>query len=221
MNQNFDDNTVRRVSYVDVGDMPPEEAVAYVNHLMKNIPRDSASDTESVKVLLEAAELQRRKSHDYQNPNSTVKQAEYYPGGVRTIDDIIHAKKLRARSLIESNGTPKFESLEDTYLDMINYCSFAIAYLRGKVPGQDPNRDAFNRPKVVYVPQMTTAPPMPPTVAGLGPATAVAYPGNTYARVIASAVGEAHGTFAKPLNVPLCGTADGQRDTYVPRKKGK
>ena len=28
---------------------------------------------------------------------------------------------------------------------MINYCSFAVAYLRGKIPGQDTERDMFNQ----------------------------------------------------------------------------
>jgi hypothetical protein len=104
------------------------------------------SERESVKVLLEAAELQRKKSQDYQNPNSTVVQADYYPNGVSTIQDIIWAKILRARSLIEGGQAANFESLEDTYKDLINYASFAVAYLRGKVPGQDPERDAFNKP---------------------------------------------------------------------------
>jgi hypothetical protein len=31
---------------------------------------------------------------------------------------------------------------------MINYASFAVTYLRGKMRGQDPNRDIFNRRKV-------------------------------------------------------------------------
>jgi hypothetical protein len=104
-------------------------------------------ERESVKVLLEAAELQKRKSMDYQNSNSTVVQADYYPNGVSTIQDIIWAKILRARSLIEGGQAANFESLEDTYKDLINYASFAVAYLRGKVPGQDPNRDAFNKPR--------------------------------------------------------------------------
>ena len=41
---------------------------------------------------------------------------------------------------------PNFESLEDTYKDMINYASFAVSYLRGKMEGQDTNRDMFNKP---------------------------------------------------------------------------
>lgn len=104
-------------------------------------------DLESLRVLKEAYHLQVSKGKDYQNPNSTVVQADYYPNGVKTIQDIIWAKCLRARSLLESGDVPKHESLEDTYKDMINYASFAVAYLRGGVPGQREDRDAFNRPK--------------------------------------------------------------------------
>ena len=50
---------------------------------------------------------------------------------------MIHQKLLRAQSLLEADGDVKFESLEDTYKDMINYCSFAVSYLRGKMDGQD------------------------------------------------------------------------------------
>jgi hypothetical protein len=46
--------------------------------------------------------------------------------------------------LLESADDPNFESIEDTYKDMINYCSFAVAYARGKMEGQDPQRDMFN-----------------------------------------------------------------------------
>jgi hypothetical protein len=105
---------------------------------------------ESVRVLSECAELQLKKSEDYQNPNSTVTQAMYYPNGVVTILDTLHSKYLRAKSLTEAaqaGHSPNFESLEDTFKDIINYASFAAAYCRGKVPGQNPNNDMFNRPK--------------------------------------------------------------------------
>lgn len=106
---------------------------------------------ESVKVLQECAELQLRKSKDYQNPNSNVRQADHYRRGIDTIHDMIAQKMLRAQSLLEAgtllSGTTQFESVEDTYKDIINYASFAVAYLRGNMEGQDPRRDAFNRRK--------------------------------------------------------------------------
>ena len=106
---------------------------------------------ESLKVLQECAELQTKKSNDYQNPNSKISQADYYPNGVTTIHDIMHAKMLRMLSVMEAmqsdNYEPNFESLDDSCLDLTNYASFAIAYNRGKIPGQNPQNDFLNRPK--------------------------------------------------------------------------
>jgi hypothetical protein len=109
-----------------------------------------AKERESVKVLQECIDLQIRKSQDYQNPNSNIVQAMHYRRGVSTIHDMIHQKLLRAQSLLEpiENGelrNPNFESLEDTYKDLINYASFAVSYIRGQMEGQDPDRDMLNR----------------------------------------------------------------------------
>jgi hypothetical protein len=102
---------------------------------------------ESIKVLTECIDLQNQKSKDYQNPNSNIVQAMHYRRGVDTIHDMIWQKLLRAQSLLESKGDPKFESLEDTYKDLINYASFAVSYLRGKMEGQQEDRDVFNNAK--------------------------------------------------------------------------
>ena len=59
-------------------------------------------DKESLRVLKECAELQIKKSNDYQNENSRIKQADYYPRGVLTILDIVYAKVLRMYSVIEA-----------------------------------------------------------------------------------------------------------------------
>ena len=99
---------------------------------------------ESVKVLKECIELQNKKSQDYQSKESNVTQAMHYRRGVDSIHDIIQGKCYRAQSLLESGGDPNFESLEDTYKDIINYCSFAVSYMRGKMEGQQPERDMFN-----------------------------------------------------------------------------
>lgn len=105
---------------------------------------------ESLKVLQECAELQTRKSQDYQNDSSRIVQADYYPRGVASIMDVIHTKTLRIWSVLEAmekdpNYNPNFESIEDSLKDLINYSSFAVAYSRGKIPGQNPNRDFLNR----------------------------------------------------------------------------
>ena len=109
-----------------------------------------ATERESVKVLQECIDLQIRKSQDYQNPNSNIVQSMHYRRGVSTIHDMISQKLLRAQSLLEpmENGQlrdPNFESLEDTYKDLINYASFAVSYIRGQMEGQDVNRDMLNR----------------------------------------------------------------------------
>lgn len=111
-------------------------------------------EKESIVVLKECTELQRRKSNDYQNPKSRIRQADYYPSGVKTILEIIHAKVLRATSVIEAmeldpNYEPNYESVEDSLKDLINYSSFGVAYIRGKVDGQDTTRDFLNRRKTV------------------------------------------------------------------------
>ena len=109
------------------------------------------TERESIKALRECIELQTRKSRDYQNPNSQIQQADYYPNGVITLLDIIHAKKLRMDSVVaamqhDPEYKPNFESLEDSAKDMINYCSFIVSYCRGKMEGQNADRDFINRP---------------------------------------------------------------------------
>ena len=104
---------------------------------------------ESILVLQECAELQSKKSEDYQNVNSQVKQAMHYRRGVDSIHDTMHGKMLRAQSLLESGQVNNFESLEDTYKDLINYASFAVSYIRGKMEGQNPELDYLNNPKNV------------------------------------------------------------------------
>ena len=103
---------------------------------------------ESIKVLQECAELQAKKSEDYQNEDSNVIQAMHYRRGVDSLHDIIQGKGYRAQSILESGSDPNHESLEDTYKDIINYCSFVVSYMRGKMEGQRSDRDMFNKPKV-------------------------------------------------------------------------
>ena len=102
-------------------------------------------DKESIKIINEAIALQLRKSDDYQNKESWIKQADYYPRGVLTILDIVYAKVLRMYSVVEAmekdpNYEQNFESIED-------YASFIGAYTRGGVEGQKPNKDFLNREK--------------------------------------------------------------------------
>lgn len=101
-------------------------------------------ESESIKILHECIDLQIKKSNDYQNPNSRIKQSDYYPRGLQTITDICWAKMLRIYSVLEAmdndnNYNPNFESIEDSFKDLINYSSFAIAWIRGKINGQNKN----------------------------------------------------------------------------------
>ncbi len=116
---------------------------------------------ESIKVLQECAEIQDRKSRDYQNPNSRIKQADYYPRGVMSIMELINTKPIRLWSVLEAmendpDYEPNFESLEDSCIDMINYASFFAAYMQGGMDDREPNRDFLNRPKNVNTARKTT-----------------------------------------------------------------
>jgi hypothetical protein len=115
---------------------------------MKEIMEQNKIERASVKVLKEAVELQNRKSQDYQNPLSRVRQADHYPRGVYTILDTINGKMLRMYSVLETmeqGGNVNFESVEDSAIDMINYASFLVAYMRGEIDGQEMGKDIFNR----------------------------------------------------------------------------
>ena len=119
---------------------------------MSSVSNSTELPLDSVSVLEECIALQRRKARDYQNPHSTVTRADYYPRGVFTIHDIMHAKMLRMKSVMEAmyhDETYKenFESLEDSAKDLINYSSFFISYLRGSLEGQRSGRNIFNEPK--------------------------------------------------------------------------
>jgi hypothetical protein len=105
---------------------------------------------ESIKVLQECADLQLKKSNDYQNANSTIRQADYYPRGAASILDIMNTKVLRMRSVLEAmendaNYAPNFESLQDSAKDLINYSSFFVSFCRGGIDGQSKDRDFLNR----------------------------------------------------------------------------
>lgn len=121
----------------------------YAPGMINPLAANTIPDTEPMRVLQECLDLMRKKAHDYQNPNSTVKQAMYYENGLITLYDIINAKRLRLKSLIDAfqaGETPKNESIEDSFKDMANYCAIAAAWCRGKIDGQNSNNDLLNRP---------------------------------------------------------------------------
>lgn len=108
-----------------------------------------SSIPKSIDVINECVALQIQKAHDYQNPQSRIKQIDYYPRGVLSIMEMIHTKTTRMWSVLEaaenSAGQPNFESLEDSAKDLINYASFFVTYLRKEFDGQDKTKDIFNK----------------------------------------------------------------------------
>lgn len=117
---------------------------------------------ESIKVLQECAEIQDKKSRDYQNEKSRIRQADYYPRGILSIMELINTKTIRLWSVLEAmendpDYAPNFESIEDSLKDLINYSSFAVAYSRGKIDGQSPDRDFLNRKKPSTVKEIRDA----------------------------------------------------------------
>jgi hypothetical protein len=110
--------------------------------------RSEQHERGSVTALKEAIAIQIKKSQDYQNPLSRVRQADHYPRGVYTILDTVNGKLLRMYSVLETmeqGGKVNFESVEDSALDAINYLSFVVAYMRGEIDGQTEGKDIFNR----------------------------------------------------------------------------
>src|SRR5690606_28842079 len=98
------------------------------------------TERESIRVLREAIDLQVKKGADYQSSHSTVTQAMHYRRGIDSIHDIVQSKLYRAQSLLEAKAAgldgPNFEAVEDSYIDAINYLSFAVSWLRGQMEGQ-------------------------------------------------------------------------------------
>ncbi len=75
----------------------------------------------AARILYECAALLEKKGRDYNGGN--IKRDDYYIYGRKSLMTIIHGKYLRLRSLTETEGTPNFESIEDTLKDMANYCA--------------------------------------------------------------------------------------------------
>lgn len=105
------------------------------------------SGKEPIEILEECIDLQKLKGADYQSEASSVRQADYYPRGVWTLYDIIHAKMLRIKSVLEKidgGDEANFESLSDSCKDAINYLSFMASYLDYGIDGQSEDKDIFN-----------------------------------------------------------------------------
>ena len=97
-------------------------------------------------TLAKCHALMQAKAEDYTG-KSSVQMADYYPRGIATIYDIMWAKMLRIKSVMEQMETrdsENFESIQDSCVDLINYTTFFIAYMDGDVPGQNSDKNMFN-----------------------------------------------------------------------------
>lgn len=104
----------------------------------------------SVTVLFEAMAMQFRKNSDYDSEASGIRRADYFPRGMDDLFYEINKKHLRMKSVLEKvrvGDDAECEGIQDTLLDKINYESFGVALIRGKLEGQKFNTDIFGRAK--------------------------------------------------------------------------
>ncbi len=96
----------------------------------------------ATQILKDAAELKEQKSKDYQGGKWS--EQDYFPFGDQSYMHMIHTKYLRMRNIMETKN-PNFESLEDTLIDMINYCAMYAAWLENKkMDGERPLTNSNN-----------------------------------------------------------------------------
>lgn len=79
-------------------------------------------------ILLQAAELKRKKSEDYQG--GTWQEIDYFPFKEKSFIHMIHTKYLRMRNVCEGTQKTNFEALEDTLIDMAVYACMFAAYIK-------------------------------------------------------------------------------------------
>lgn len=127
------------------------QLVEKITREMIQVSADAASNLLGISVkdvYFKCCLLQSKKANDYQNSESKVTQASYYSwNGIYDNYYMIHIKATRLKSLVESDVASTFESRADTIMDIINYLSFAVSWLNGKMEGQSDKFDIFLRMK--------------------------------------------------------------------------
>jgi hypothetical protein len=94
--------------------------------------------SESLAVYNEAYELLVQKQLDYGPKNI----ASAPGGALNGLLVRMHDKIARLNHLIyETKDTPKNESIEDSFIDLLNYSAIALMVLRGKWHGVPSQRD--------------------------------------------------------------------------------
>ena len=84
---------------------------------------------DAIQIMKDAIALKQQKSKDYQGDMWT--EEDYFPFGNESYLHMIHTKYLRIRS-VAAQKEANFESLEDSLIDMINYCAMFAAYLENQ-----------------------------------------------------------------------------------------
>ena len=79
-------------------------------------------------LLIQAAELKKKKSEDYQG--GTWSEADYFPYKEKSYSHMLHTKYLRMRNIVDGNQKTNFEALDDTLMDMAVYAMMFAAYLK-------------------------------------------------------------------------------------------
>ena len=86
----------------------------------------------AAELLAENSQLLMDKGQDY-GGGELVDPMDYYKFEMDNPNlQILHTKVLRYASLTSQTGNPKFESVEDTLKDIMNYAALAIAVLERK-----------------------------------------------------------------------------------------
>lgn len=117
-------------------DWTPPDLSAVANAVAEAAPKRQVAEAQlfydtSPTLFIKAAALLQKKRQDYR---SGIPLVEYFPYGHKSYQQMLHTKKLRIDSLvkvIESGGTPNFESLSDTLVDLANYAAFYYAFVNG------------------------------------------------------------------------------------------
>lgn len=79
-------------------------------------------------IAVDAIALMVEKHSDYGSSNITDA-----PGGaLNGLSVRLHDKVARLNNLLSNNKTPNFESLEDTFVDIVNYAIIALLVMRGE-----------------------------------------------------------------------------------------
>jgi len=93
--------------------------------------REKTDHEKVADILDECKNLLLLKGRDYNS--GRVKMGDYYPRGLHSVIDLMHAKLLRMYSLLESNEEANFESIEDSAKDLINYAAIFVGVSRGLI----------------------------------------------------------------------------------------